>query len=57
MNSISSWTRLANVSKVDYIFAGLATLTVYVVYCAIWRLYMSPIAHFPGPRLAALTDL
>ncbi|KAH6635855.1 cytochrome P450 [Chaetomium tenue] len=57
MNSILSWTRLANVSRVDYICAGLATLTVYVVYSAIWRLYMSPIAHFPGPRLAALTDL
>ena len=30
-------------------------LTAYTIYGAIWRLYLSPIAHIPGPRLAALT--
>ena len=30
-------------------------LGVYSVYGAVWRLYLSPIAHIPGPRLAALT--
>lgn len=29
--------------------------TAYLVYLAIYRLYLSPIAGFPGPRLAALT--
>ena len=33
----------------------LVGFLTYVVYCAIWRLYWSPLAHFPGPRLAALT--
>lgn len=27
----------------------------YTVYGAVWRLYLSPIAKFPGPRFAALT--
>ena len=27
----------------------------YGTYVAFWRLYLSPIAHIPGPRIAALT--
>jgi len=30
-------------------------LAVYGLYGAIWRLYLSPLAQVPGPRLAALT--
>lgn len=30
---------------------------LYLVYAAILRLYLSPIAGFPGPKLAALTRL
>ena len=33
----------------------LFLLALYTLYGAIWRLYWSPIAHIPGPRLAALT--
>lgn len=35
----------------------LAVLAVgaYTLYGALWRLYLSPIAHIPGPKLAALT--
>jgi hypothetical protein len=44
-SNISPWAVLAA--------AGAA----YVLYVAYWRLYLSPIAHFPGPRLAALTLL
>jgi len=29
---------------------------LYVMYSAVWRLYLSPIARFPGPKLAALTQ-
>ncbi|KAE9367607.1 cytochrome P450 monooxygenase [Stipitochalara longipes BDJ] len=30
---------------------------VYIVYGIVYRLYLSPIAHIPGPKLAALTRL
>ena len=29
--------------------------TLYMIYGAIWRLFWSPLAKFPGPPLAALT--
>ncbi|KAF2275384.1 cytochrome P450 monooxygenase [Westerdykella ornata] len=41
----------------DYLLLSLWLFVCYVLYGAIWRLYFSPIAHIPGPRLAALTRL
>ena len=32
-----------------------AVIAVYTLYGAIYRMYLSPVASFPGPRLAALT--
>ena len=39
----------------DYLPLALVALALYTIYGAIWRLYLSPIAHIPGPKLAALT--
>jgi len=43
--------------KTEHVWVGLAALVAYTLYGALWRLYWSPIAHIPGPRLAALTRL
>lgn len=32
-------------------------LWAWALYSAYWRLYLSPISHIPGPKLAALTRL
>lgn len=37
------------------IVLALSFAFLYTVYGAVYRLYLSPIAKFPGPRFAALT--
>lgn len=34
---------------------GISLFVLYVIALGVYRLYFSPIAKFPGPRLAALT--
>ena len=38
-----------------FVECAIVTIVLYTTYVVIYRLYLSPIAHFPGRRLAALT--
>jgi len=38
-----------------YATVGILALVLYLVTGAIYRLYLSPVSKFPGPKLAALT--
>jgi hypothetical protein len=51
-NLLSAVTQLRN--KDILIFCCLAYVC-YLICLAIYRLFLSPIAKFPGPKLAALT--
>ena len=42
-------------SALPVLTTAAATLVCYLSWTVIYRLYISPISKFPGPRLAALT--
>lgn len=44
-----------HILKANLLIIGIGALAGYTVYGAIYRLFLSPIAGFPGPKLAALT--
>lgn len=35
---------------------ALVSVTLYTIYGAIYRLFLSPLSKFPGPKIAALTS-
>lgn len=41
--------------SISLLLFGSVFLFFYTVYGAVYRLYLSPVAKIPGPRLAALT--
>ena len=42
-------------TSVDLLTLGAGLVLLYALWGALYRLYLSPIAGFPGPKLAALT--
>jgi hypothetical protein len=46
---------IGSVSEISLLVLALTTGTSYLIWLTLFRLYLSPIARFPGPKLAALT--
>ena len=39
----------------EVLLCGAGLMLCWIIFVSVWRLYFSPLARFPGPKLAALT--
>ena len=44
------------VGPLPLLIAAAGGTAIWMIYLAIYRLYLSPLAGFPGPKIAALTQ-
>jgi len=56
MEALSRTHAAYNSSLPSLLLPGLMVFLAWLIILTVYRLYFSPIAHFPGPKLAALTQ-
>ncbi|KAJ5085162.1 Cytochrome monooxygenase lcsI [Penicillium argentinense] len=54
---VPTMTRMGYLEPMSIILLTVSTLAAYLLWTIIYNLYMSPLSKFPGPRLAACTNL
>ena len=52
---LTSMELLTTISAAQALSFAVVGLLLWILYGVIYRLYLSPISAFPGPKLAALT--